>query len=52
MILLLVFIFFPALDYRSETPQRKRKIALAFGSTVFLLWLFFTYYGLSIDVRV
>ncbi len=52
MILLLVFIFFPALDYRSETLQRKRKIALAFGSTVFLLWLFFTYYGLSIDVRV
>jgi quinol-cytochrome oxidoreductase complex cytochrome b subunit len=52
MILLLVFIFLPALDHRSETPQGKRKIALAFGSTVFLLWLFLTYYGLILDVRV
>jgi hypothetical protein len=52
MIVLLVFIFLPALDYRSGTPQRKRKIALGFGSAVFLLWLFFTYYGLILDVRV
>jgi quinol-cytochrome oxidoreductase complex cytochrome b subunit len=52
MSVLLVFIFLPALDYRSETPQRKRKIALGFGSAVFLLWLFFTYYGLILDVRV
>jgi quinol-cytochrome oxidoreductase complex cytochrome b subunit len=38
MIVLLVFVLFPALDYRSEISQRKRKIALTFGSAVFLLW--------------
>ncbi len=50
LVALLVFLTLPFLDRGSEAPQRSRKGAIAFGLAVFALWLFFTYYGRTVDI--
>jgi quinol-cytochrome oxidoreductase complex cytochrome b subunit len=50
LVLLTVFVFFPFLDPQPVRSEAKAKWVLIFGIAVAALWVFFTFYGLLLDV--
>ena len=50
LLLLLLFLFFPFLEPSPELSAERRKGILIFGWVVFSLWIFFSVYGLLLDV--
>ncbi len=49
-LIVVAIVLLPAIDSRSRRPQSERRLARLGGAVVLVLWLFFTYYGMVIDL--
>lgn len=50
LVLLLLFIFFPFVDAGLKLSVNRKRLLLGFGVAVFVGWVFFSFYGLYVDM--
>lgn len=49
-VILVIFVFLPEIDRRTARSQARRTLFWGLNISLFLLWIFFTFYGMAVDM--